>query len=220
MKKIIIFLGAPGSGKGTQAIKIAEKYGYGHISTGNLLRAIQKKPKLTADEKSALRAMKEGKLVPDAIIYHLAFTEMESFFKNNKGVVLDGAIRTLEQAKEYQNFFKEKGLEKEVLTIEVYIPDEESFNRLANRRVCESCGAIFPVDVTKPLPRCIQCGGKLVTRADDAPEIVTKRIVVQGNKAIAPIKAYFQAMHELQVIDGAQPIYAVEQAIDALLHKS
>lgn len=218
MKKIIIFLGAPGSGKGTQAKKLAEKYGYGHISTGHLLRDLQSKGNLTTDEKTALAAMHEGKLVPDEIIYHLAFNAMNGYLDKGKGVILDGAIRSFEQAKAYQHYFKEKKLLHEVVTIEVHIPDEESFNRLANRRVCSGCGAIFPVDVTKPLPLCVKCGGKLTTRIDDAPETVAKRIVIQGNSTIIPIKNYYKGLHELHTIDGMQPIHAVEHDIEKVLN--
>jgi adenylate kinase len=218
MKKIIIFLGAPGSGKGTQAKKLAEKYDYGHISTGHLLRDLQTKDKLTADEKAAVAAMHDGKLVPDEIIYHLAFNAINKFLDQGKGVILDGAVRSFEQAKAYQHFFKEKKLLHEVVTVEVHIPDEESYNRLANRRVCSGCGAIFPVDVSKPLPLCAQCGGKLTTRTDDAPETVAKRVLAQGNNAITPIKNYYKGLHELYTIDGTQAIHAVEHDIEKVLN--
>ena len=95
MKKIIIFLGAPGSGKGTQAKNLAKKYGYFHLSTGDLLRALEKKSKLTVEEEKNLEKIKEGSLVPDAFIYKLAFAVLGPLFKSRQGVVLDGAIRTL-----------------------------------------------------------------------------------------------------------------------------
>src|SRR4051812_19361761 len=97
MKKIIIFIGPPGSGKGTQAKKIAEKYGYGHISTGDLLRSLAQSPSVEPDEAKAMEAMKKGALVPDWLIYRLAFKAAENYLHASQGVVLDGAIRTVPQ---------------------------------------------------------------------------------------------------------------------------
>ena len=136
MKKILIFLGPPGSGKGTQAKKIAEKYNYGHISTGDLLRALQTKKKLTTEEKIALEQMKQGQLADDEIIYSLVFKEIDRYLKNGQGVVLDGTIRKVSQAQKFQEYFTAKKMADEALAVEIALPDEESFIRLAGRRVC------------------------------------------------------------------------------------
>ena len=110
MKKVIILLGIPGSGKGTQAKLLVQKYGYGHISTGDLLRALQADAKADAKDKQMLADMKAGKLVADELIYKLAFAEMEKYLNAGNGVVLDGAIRSVEQAKAYQQFFADKAV--------------------------------------------------------------------------------------------------------------
>ena len=107
MKKIIILLGVPGSGKGTQAKKIAERYGYRHISTGELLRTLESDPSASADDKAKLAEMKGGKLVSDELIYKLAFAEIKKNVQADTGVVLDGAIRSVAQAVGYQKFFME-----------------------------------------------------------------------------------------------------------------
>ena len=102
MKRIIILMGVPGSGKGTQARKLVQKYNYGHISTGDLLRALDNDENADKQDKQKLADMKAGKLVADDLIYKLAFAEMDKYLDAGQGVILDGAIRNVEQAKKYQ----------------------------------------------------------------------------------------------------------------------
>jgi len=184
VKKIIIFLGAPGSGKGTQAKNIADKYGYHHLSTGELLRAFEKKSKLTAEEKRNLEKVKKGLLVPDAFIYELAFAALKSIFKSGKSVVLDGAIRNLAQAKKFEKFFESEKKADAVIVIEVAITDEEAFKRMIGRK-----------------------------RVDDEPEIMKQRIKVQGNNSIAPIREYYRSLGVLRKVDGMGSIDEVFELI-------
>lgn len=217
MKKILIFLGPPGSGKGTQAKRIAAKYGYGHISTGDLLRALQTKKNPTAEEKAALEQMKLGKLAADETIYSLAFKEIDRYLENGQGVVLDGAVRNVAQAKKYQEHFAAKEMAGEALVVEIALPDEESFNRLAGRRVCRRCGEIIPAGAGKFFSVCPKCGGELIARADDAAAVVRERIAVQGNRALAPILAWYQKNGVLETVDGRQSIDAVGKEIGKLI---
>lgn len=217
MKKIIIFLGPPGSGKGTQAKKIAEKYRYVHLSTGDLLRALQGKDNLTADEAVALAEMKQGKLVADEVIYALVFKEIDRALANDQGVVLDGAIRSVVQAQNYQEHFVSKKIVDEVLVIEIALPDELSFTRLASRRVCSRCGEIIPAGTTKSFSVCPKCSGELVFRTDDNAEVIRERIAVQGNQALAPIVAWYQENGGVKIVDGSQSIEAVNTAVEKIL---
>jgi len=218
MKKIIILLGVPGSGKGTQAKRLAEKYGYGHISTGDLLRALANDPGADPKDKQALEDMKSGKLVPDWLIYKLSFQAIEKQLSAGQGVVLDGAIRNLSQAEEYQKFFAEKNLESEVVAIEVVLEDEESFNRLTKRRVCAKCGEIIPwLPTTKDLQVCPKCSGELVIRKDDDEIVIRKRIVEQGNVALRPIAEYYEEIGVLEKVDGMGDIGEVEKEIENIL---
>lgn len=220
MKKIVIFLGPPGSGKGTQAKIMAQKYSYGHISTGDLLRVLSNNENAPDDEKQALADMKAGKLVADWLIYRLAFREIEKNLAAGRGVILDGAIRNLEQAKKYQEFFKEKKLDKEVLTVEVALSDEEAFNRLTRRRLCKKCGEIIPwLPTTKDLSACQKCGGELVMRADDNEAVIKQRIVDQGNTTLKPILEYYGGLNILQKVDGEKQIAEVEKQITNILEK-
>jgi adenylate kinase len=217
MKKIIIMMGPPGSGKGTQAKKIAQKYDYLHLSTGDLLRALANKTDLNADEAEALEQIKVGTLVSDDLIFKLVFGKIEDEVNSGRGVVLDGAIRTLNQAKEYQNFFTEKNWLDEILVLEIALSDEESLNRLASRRVCSSCGEIIPASAHLVGSACPKCEGELMVREDDDIEIVKQRIVKQGNKAMEPIIKFYKELGILKTADGSQAIENVEKEIENIL---
>ncbi len=218
MKKILIFIGPPGSGKGTQAKLLAKKYGYKHISTGDLFRALSEDETATEKEKQALEEMKSGKLVSDWLVYNLAFKEIKKNLESNVGVVLDGAIRSLEQAKEFQKFFEENNWGEEIQAIEVSLSDDESFNRLAKRRICSKCGEIIPyLSTTKDLSDCPKCDGELIYRQDDSEEIIKKRIEEQGNISLYPIVNYYKNLGSLKSVDGNQAIEIVEKQIENIV---
>jgi adenylate kinase len=216
MKKIIIFLGAPGSGKGTQAEKLSARFGYKHLSTGDLLRARAIEHNLSEGEKELLEKItKQGQLAPDAMIYDLVFKEINQVLSENQGIVLDGAIRTLSQAKEYQKYFTEHGLNGEIEVVEVAIPDEESFVRLSGRRLCSSCGNI--VTVRGEEEKCLKCGGKLIKRTDDNLETIKKRVIDQGNIAIEPLRNYYNSLGVLRAVDGTKSVSEVTVEIEKVL---
>jgi adenylate kinase len=193
MKKIIILLGVPGSGKGTQAKQISELYGYIHLSTGDLLRALDADPDADTADKAKLAEMKAGKLVSNDLIYKLAFKKIESALANGQGVVLDGAIRSVDQAEAYEAFFAEHDLSDNVIAIEIAIPDEEIMRRLEAR---VASGA---------------------SRADDTPEVMQKRIAEQGNTVLQPIAHYYDKLGVLARVDGRKSIPEVRNDIEKIL---
>ncbi|MDO8509805.1 MAG: nucleoside monophosphate kinase [bacterium] len=214
MKKIIILFGPPGSGKGTQAKLIAKKLGYKHISTGDLLRDLEKNPTAKSEELQALSDMKNGGLAASWLIYTLAFKAIERGLKENGGVILDGAVRSIEQAKEYDNFFVKHGWQKEVLAIELSLPDEDALSRLTKRKICDKCGDIVIWDrFLDKVSICKKCGGNLVTRVDDNPKAALSRIESQGNKVIAPILQYYKKQGVLAIADGSAPIKEVSKEL-------
>ena len=211
-------MGVPGSGKGTQARIMKQKFNYGHISTGDLLRALDADPNGNPEDKKMLAGMKTGKLVPDSLIYKLVFQEIEKYLDNNQGVILDGAIRNIDQAKKYQEFFIGKGLADEVIVLEIKLSDETSWNRLTKRKVCPTCGFILPYSPENELKTvCPECGGELIIRKDDDPEIIKKRIQDQGNQAIAPILNYYRDLGILVSIDGEKNIDRVDEEVCKIL---
>jgi adenylate kinase len=221
MKKIIFFLGPPGSGKGTQAKKMAAKYGYKHVSTGDLIRSISTDPEATEDERKILREVNlEGHLAPDWFICGLVFRAVERFVNKKEvpGMIFDGAIRTLQQAERIQQYLETKDLDKDIQAVAVIISDRESYDRLTKRRVCAECREIIPwLPATKDLTACPKCGGSLKSRPDDKPETIKKRIVEQGNAALAPILDYFRGIGALDEINGEQSIDDVAADVDRVM---
>ena len=190
MKKIIILLGIPGSGKGTQAMRLVDHYGYEHISTGDLLRGLQGKKDLDEELQQAVDTMLEGKMVKDDVVYRLGFDAIRDALDAGKGVVLDGVVRNNAQAERYHTFFQELGVADDVQVIEIALDDDESFDRLKAR---------------------IASGYQ--SRPDDTEEILRERIKVQGNEALEPIKAFYNKHDLLAVVDGRQSMDAVHEAI-------
>ncbi|MFA7314830.1 MAG: nucleoside monophosphate kinase [Candidatus Magasanikbacteria bacterium] len=220
MKKIIILMGVPGSGKGTQARKLVQRFGVAHISTGDLLRSLDSDPNADKEDKAKLAQMKAGKLVSDDLIYKLAFAEIKKNLDINKTVVLDGAIRTVEQAQKYEEFFVSLNLENEIIVIEIKLSDATSYNRLTKRKVCPACGFILPYTKENDLKiDCPECGDKLIVRKDDNPETIEKRIKEQGNVALAPILDFYREKGLLVTVDGEKNIDEVDEVVVDLLGK-
>lgn len=195
MKKVIILMGVPGSGKGTQAEMLAERFNYGHISTGKLLRALSEDKNIDDQDKQMLVNMKAGRLVPDKLIYKLVFKEVEKHLSSGRGVILDGAIRNVEQAKEYQKFFAEKKVDGDIIVIDVSISDEVSLKRLLNRKK-----------------------NSVKVRDDDNLKIIKKRIQEQGNEAIKPILDYYKSLGLLRRVDGGESVKQVYQNVLDILN--
>lgn len=210
-------MGVPGSGKGTQARVLAQRHAYAHISTGDLLRSLDANPTADPEDKKMLADMKAGKLVSDSLIYKLAFAEIEKYLNNNQGVILDGAIRNLDQAKKYQEFFESKNLASEVIVIEIKLSDETSWNRLTKRKICPACGFILPYSPDSEFEnKCPECGEELIIRKDDNPETIKQRIQDQGNVAIKPILDYYRDLGLLTSVDGEENIDRVDEEIEKL----
>ena len=172
----IIMLGAPGAGKGTQAEKIAEKYGLPHISTGDIFRRNIKEG--TALGKEAKSYMDEGKLVPDELTVRLLL-DRTAADDCKKGYILDGFPRTIPQAEALDTELKKLG---EIIdyAIDVEVPDENIIKRMSGRRACPKCGATYHTEFIPPKKEniCDECGEALIIRDDDKPETVANRLKV------------------------------------------
>ena len=216
MKKIIIFIGSPGSGKGTQAKRMAKEFGFIHLSTGDLLRRLNARQNLPKKVQSALVYMKKGQLVPDWLVYAVVFPEADKILlKKDGGVIFDGAIRNLKQARAFQKHFQKIGLEKEILALQIKITNKESFDRLTKRRVCGKCGEIIPwTSATAKIKACPKCVGKLVLRKDDNLAVIRQRIRVQGTSAQKPILDFYRKRKTLKTIDGMKSIDEVALLVE------
>ena len=210
----IIMLGAPGAGKGTQAKKIAEKYGIPHISTGDIFRAnIKNQTELGMKAKGY---MDQGMLVPDELTLELI---MDRFTNDDckNGYVLDGFPRTIPQAEALTKALADKQ-DAVDYAINVDVPDEAIVTRMSGRRACLTCGGTYHIkfNPTKVEGICDACGGELVLRADDKPETVQKRLDVYHEQT-QPLIDYYQTQNILKEVDGTLPLEDVFQAIIAIL---
>lgn len=195
-----ILLGPPGAGKGTQAVKIVEKYGVPHISTGDIFRENIKKG--TELGKKAQEYMNRGELVPDDLVIEIATTRLlEDDCKN--GFLLDGFPRTVYQAEKLDEFLAAHGSKIDKV-LDIAVEKEELITRLTGRRVCKACGASYHVVNIPPKTEgvCDICGGELVQRADDNIETVTNRIDVYEAQT-KPLVDYYEKAGNIAHIDGA-----------------
>ncbi|WP_461809715.1 adenylate kinase [Faecalimonas sp.] len=210
----IIMLGAPGAGKGTQAKKIAEKYGIPHISTGDIFRANIKNG--TELGKKAKTYMDEGLLVPDELVVDLVVDRVQQEDCKN-GYVLDGFPRTIPQADALDKALAKLG-EKMDYAINVEVPDANIVNRMSGRRACVGCGATYHIvhAPTKEENICDTCGGELILRDDDKPETVLKRLRVYHEQT-QPLIQYYTDKNILVEVDGTVDLEDVFKAIVRIL---
>ena len=210
----IIMLGAPGAGKGTQAAMIAEKYGIPHISTGDIFRMnIRENTELGQKAKVY---MDRGDLVPDELTTNLVSDRIRKP-DCEKGFILDGFPRTINQAECLEKELKELGLQIDH-AIDVEVPDDDIVRRMGGRRFCPVCNAIFHMESHRPKKDgiCDRCGAELVFRDDDAPETVQKRLDVY-HELTEPLISFYTEREVLRKIDGTQTQSEVFQDILALL---
>lgn len=210
----IIMLGAPGAGKGTQAKKIAAKYGIPHISTGDIFRANIKEG--TELGKKAKTYMDQGLLVPDELVVDLVVDRLQQD-DCKKGYVLDGFPRTIPQAESLDAALAKVG-DKMEYAIDVNVPDENIVNRMGGRRACVGCGATYHIvyNPTKVEGICDACGEKLILRDDDKPETVQKRLGVYHEQT-QPLIDYYSKAGILKEVDGTVDMEEVFQNIVQIL---
>ena len=195
----MIFLGAPGAGKGTQAEVVCKELNIPAFSTGNMLREAVKNQ--TPTGLAAKDYMDRGDLVPDEIVIGILKDRIAKDDAKN-GFILDGFPRTVAQAEALDAM----GVQIDKV-IEIYVPDEKICARLSGRRVCEGCGASYHTDFkpTKVEGVCDSCGAKVVQRVDDKPETVLSRLATYKEKT-APLKDYYQAKGKLRTVIGQEEI--------------
>ncbi len=210
----IIFLGAPGAGKGTQAVTVAEELKLQYLATGDLFR--QTLEKGTELGKQAKSYMEKGKLVPDEITIRMVL-ERISAPDCKAGVILDGFPRNLNQAEALDEALAPQGkaVDKAVY---IKVPEEELLNRLSGRWVCRNCQIPYHIVNSPPQVRgkCDRCGGELYQRPDDTVETVKKRLQVYFTET-APLIQYYTKAGKLIEVDGQGGIDEVRRRILAAL---
>jgi len=207
--KHLLIIGPPGSGKGTQAVRVAEELGIKHLSTGDILReAVKEETELGLKAKSF---MEQGALVPDELMLELIATELDKL--DGKGWILDGYPRTLPQAEALEKMLDERGesIDK-VLLIDV--DPEVIVKRLTSRRVCPSCNAVYNLETLKPKVegKCDRCGAELIIRPDDTEETVRNRLKVYEEQT-APVVEFYRNKGNLVPVKGEGSIEEITAEI-------
>jgi adenylate kinase len=211
----IVLVGPPGAGKGPQAVRLAEKLGIPHISTGDLFRAnISRQTELGKLAKSYMDA---GNLVPDEVTIAMAKDRMEQPDAAN-GFLLDGFPRNVSQAEALDRLLESEGIKLDAV-LDLEVPEEEVVKRIAGRRVCRNDSShVFHVTYSPPKKEgvCDVCGGELYQRDDDSEETVRKRLEVYHTQT-EPIIDYYKAQGLVVTISALGPVDEVTQrALEAL----
>lgn len=211
----LLLFGPPGAGKGTQSNLLVEKLDMRHISTGDLFRtAIKNNSELG---QKAKKYTDKGNLVPDEIVIGMVEEKLKSL--SGQVFILDGFPRTKPQAEALDILLKDLDL-KINWVVSLNVPDENLITRLAGRRVCKSCGAVYHIDA-KPAKIdgvCDICDGEVVQRTDDMEDVIKDRLKVY-RKNTAPLIEYYQDQNKLIDIDGTGATEAVFERVKSAINK-
>lgn len=211
---VLLLLGAPGSGKGTQAKYLVESLGIPQLSTGDMLRAAVKEGSKLGQEASEF--MKKGALVPDSLVLNL-ISERVSQNDCRNGFILDGFPRNLAQAGALDGTLANVG-KKIDRVIAIDVNESELVERLTGRRTCKNCGAGYHVKFQAPREagKCDKCGGELVQRNDDVESVIKDRLKVYSEQT-APLLDFYGKRGVLRKIAGVGPLNEVTARISQAL---
>jgi adenylate kinase len=206
----VILLGPPGSGKGTQAQKMEERYHIPQISTGDILRgAVQEKTPLGVEAKGY---MDQGRLVPDEIVVGIVRDRLDAADCTG-GFILDGFPRTLPQATALDSTLQEmdRGIDH---VVTIVVNNDELIRRLTGRRTCRRCGAMYHIIFDPPAREgiCDKCGGELYQRDDDTEGTIRARLEVYEEQT-APLIAHYEERGLVRTVDGVGTIEDIFQRI-------
>ena len=213
MKRVVL-LGPPGAGKGTQAKRLAESLGCPQIATGDILR--QAREANTALGQQAASFMKQGALVPDAVVIGIVRDRLKAA-DCKQGYILDGFPRTLAQAEALEKELGADGVKLDQV-IEMQVSEEQLVERLSGRRQCRSCQSAYHVRFNPPKEkgRCDRCGEELYQRDDDKESTIRARLKVYREQT-NPLVAYYSKKRLLVTVPAEGPLDEVSQRLTKVI---
>jgi len=211
----IVLLGPQGSGKGTQAKLLVDKFSLYYFEMGKFLRELAKTNPLVYEYQN-----KKGQLVPDDVFFFAMKKLLEGKVKENNDLLLDGFPRNIRQYETLKNWFEQLGT-KINKVIFINIPEEITIERLSGRRTCVKCGKIWNLNTTPtpPTPEKCECGGELVQRDDDKPEQIKLRLN-EYHKNTEPLLDLFKKENILVEVDGNRPINTIAKDLQEVVEKT
>ena len=209
-----IFLGPPGSGKGTQAARVAERLGLTQLSSGDVLRRERQEGSQIGRQAAAY--MDAGTLVPDEVITGVMLAAVDRL-PPEAGFILDGFPRTVAQAESLENGLRDRKLAIDAV-IDFKLDDEEIIRRIADRRICNSCAATYNVSFLPPRVdgKCDKCGGELIQRPDDRQEVIVTRLDTYRAQT-APLIEYYSQQGRLRAVDATAGADDVEAEVARIM---
>jgi len=213
----LVILGRQGAGKGTQCMRLARHYVVPHVSTGDIFRASVK-----AGSDFGLQAdayMRAGQLVPDEIVVGVVRERLSQRDARLRGFILDGFPRTAAQAEALDAMLEEEGMPLD-LTVDLEIAEDEALRRLADRRVCSTCAAIYSTSRRPSIDwTCDNCGGEVVQRQDDTEDAIRTRLA-DYNDLTKPLIAWYEERGALATVDAIGTLDEVLTRLVAVIDAS
>jgi adenylate kinase len=214
LNHVLILLGPPGAGKGTQAKLVAKRFCLPHVSTGDMFRDAVSRG--TETGRLAKPIMEKGGLVPDEVVLKMVEERLKQP-DSSHGVVFDGFPRTLQQTEKLDGSLERLGFKKPIV-IDIQVDPDKLMRRLSGRRTCSVGGEIYNIYDAPPkvLEVCDRDGGKLTQRADDRPEVVKERLAAYERQT-KPVSEYYRRQGVLTVVDGVASMEDVSRALAKII---
>ncbi|MBK9119715.1 MAG: adenylate kinase [Phycisphaerales bacterium] len=216
--KWLIFLGPPGSGKGTQAQRVCGKFELTQLSSGDVLRHERQIGSDIGNRVAAI--MDSGQLVSDELITGVMLAAIDRLGRE-RGFILDGFPRTLPQAESLAGGLRERGMHLDAV-VDLLLDDEEIIRRIEGRRVCVECGATYNVSFLPPKVEgvCDKCGRpSVIQRPDDRRDVVATRLATYRRQTV-PLIEYYERQGCLHVVDASVPAAEVEERISRIIERA